>query len=285
MTCAFVVHGGALEVKSALLACTLRQKLHPSHRIVAAIVEPREFWGDISAETRALFDTLEIELRPIENKIDRGYPHGNKITALEGISGPALFLDSDMMVLRPFINHHSLMATDAALKVADIDTFVRGGGSWGQVYRAFNLPLPPKRFVATSTREVMREYFNAGFIWVRDGDTFSQAWIDTALRIDADDTIVNKRPWLDQIALPITFKRLRWKVEQAVTDLNYPAHLQEIGTDRPYIAHYHWPRVFPNNPILQRDLRFYLGKFPLLKEIIQIDPDWQVALPELGAPA
>lgn len=270
----FVVHGGALEAKSALLACSLRQKLLSGNRIVAACMEPTDLWTEMRPQTRALFDQLEIEMVPVRNLIDESYPHGNKIGSLGQVDGPAVFLDSDMMMIRPFILHQSLLNCDAALKPADIDTFTRGGGSWNAVYKLFGLPLPAKTMTATSTGEKMRPYFNAGFIWVRNGAEFTKAWVETARAIDLEPSINNKRPWLDQVALPVTFDRLGWQVNEVPVVLNYPAHLEEIGARTPYIAHYHWPRIVQKNNVLERDIRFYCGKFPLLREILEADTEW-----------
>lgn len=270
----FVVHGGALETKSALLACSLRQKLLAGNRIIAACMEPVDRWTEMRPQTRALFEQLEIELAPVRNLVDETYPHGNKIGSLGHLDGPAVFLDSDMLMLRPFILHHSLLNCDAALKPADIDTFTRGGGSWSAVYRMFDLPLPARSMTATSTGEKMRPYFNAGFIWVRNGSEFTEAWVETARAIDAEPSIHNKRPWLDQVALPVTFDRLGWKVNQVPVDMNYPAHLEEIGARMPYIAHYHWPRIIRKSPVLERDVRFYSRKWPRLRDVLAADPDW-----------
>lgn len=209
-TLVLVVHGGPLEAKSALLAASLAQYYLPG-RIVARVMEPEARWGALGPEARALFEGLGIPLVPAENRIDPDYPHGNKVAALEGISGPAVFLDSDMLLMCPFSWHPELGA-DIAAKPADIDTFSRGGGSWSRVWQLFNLETPAKSFTSTASREAMRPYFNAGFISVRDGDAFARMWVETVRRIDAEPRILNKRPWVDQIALPVTAARLGWEI-------------------------------------------------------------------------
>ncbi len=270
----FVVHGGKLEAKSALLACSLRQKLLGNQRIVAAEMVPADRWGTLSPAAMELFDTLGVERVPSENLVDPAYPHGNKINAMASIDGPAIFLDSDMMMMRPFLTHYSLLGTDAASKAADIDTFVRGGGGWSRAYGRYGLPLPERTLTATSTGERMRPYYNAGFIAVKNGRTFSECWAETAREIDADPLIHNKRPWLDQVALPIVFDRLGWSVGEASALLNFPAHLEPLDGPLPYIVHYHFPHVVANNPRLVTDVAFYMAKFHALRDVLAADPDW-----------
>lgn len=274
----FVIHGGGLEAKSAILACSLRQKLMGGQRIVAIRMSPAELWSPISSAAESLLDALDIDCVDSENQIDPDYPHGNKINSLGSIDGPAIFLDSDMMMMRPFINHYALLGVDAVAKAADIDTFSRGGGSWSRVYRLFDLPMPSRTFTATSSGERMRPYFNAGFIGVRDGRSFAKCWLETARIIDRDDKIENKRPWLDQIALPITFERLGWHVGEAPSSMNFPAHLNALPNTLPYLVHYHFPHVLLKSDRLRADLDFYMSKFPDLRQILSNDPSWADAV-------
>ena len=153
----FVIHGGPLEAKSALLAASLAEYYRPG-KIIARVMQPVETWGNIGSNTSALLDRLGIEMRLGQNRIDETYPHGNKITAMKDIDGPVIFLDSDILLLCPFSWHYSLNA-DAALRPADIDTFSQGGGSWTRVWDTFDLPMPAKSYKATLTKEKMFPYF------------------------------------------------------------------------------------------------------------------------------
>ena len=132
-TLVFVAHGGALEAKAALLAASLADFYLPARagRVVCRVVEPASHWGDVTQGFRTLLDRLGIEIRPVRNAIDPGYAHGNKIDALGGITGPAVFLDSDMLLMVPLSWHFALMNADMAAKPADLDTFGRSGGKLG----------------------------------------------------------------------------------------------------------------------------------------------------------
>lgn len=277
VTIAFVIHGGELEVKSALLAASLKQKCHGDIRRCAIVMQPEKRWGAISDAARAILERTGTEMIPCTNQIDIDYPHGNKIAALENIDGPAIFLDSDMVMMRPFLTHYSLVGEDAAVKPADFPTFERSGGDWQPVYDLFDLPLPQDMVRATISQEWMLPYYNAGMVFVKDGRSFSKVWLDTSRIIDASDAVRAKRPWLDQVALPIAFARLGWEVGDADLDLNFPGHAQQLPSDEtylPYIMHYHSPDRIGICPRLTRDVHFYRSKYPELNTLFHAHEDW-----------
>jgi hypothetical protein len=281
-TLVFVAHGGPLEAKSALLAASLAEYYLPA-KIVCRVMEPADRWGALSPETMALLAELGIPRVATWNLVDETYPHGNKVAALQGIPGPAVFLDSDMLLMCPFSWHPELIA-DIAAKPADIDTFSRGGGSWTRVWRLFNLDTPPRSYVSTASQEAMRPYFNAGFIAVRDGETFATMWVETVRRIDADTSIGNKRPWLDQIGLPVAATRLGWQVHTLGNCFNFPCHLSPIDSAIPYFAHYHWPRIIAGSPPLLFRVRSLLRRYPVLKSILRRHKEWDEILGKAPEP-
>ena len=97
----------------------------------------------------------------------------------------------------------------------------------------------------------MRPYFNAGFICVQDPATLVDVWVDTARQINSEQAITNKRPWLDQIALPIAVQRIGWSFNTLSDSFNFAAHLIEIGDMNPYFVHYHRPSVIQNDKKLR----------------------------------
>lgn len=278
-TMVFVAHGGPLEAKGALLAASLAEYYRPG-KIACRVMEPVARWGALSDTTQALFDQLGVEILTGRNEIDDSYPHGNKIASMRGIKGRCIFLDSDILLMSPFSWHYSLNA-DSALKPADIDTYTAGGGSWARVWDLFDLRMPGKAYTATVSNERMRPYFNAGFIVVRNGDAFSEVWLDTARKIDHDDRIVNKRPWLDQVALPVALARLGWKTNELSEAFNFPCHLSPIGAVHPYFAHYHWPKVVAESAPMMFRVRALVRKYPSLKDILQAHDEWVPVLKAL----
>lgn len=277
LTIAFVIHGGELEVKASLLACSLRQKCHQGIRLCAVLMQPETRWGAVSEPALEILEKVGVEIIRSENKIDLDYPHGNKINALETIDGPTLFIDSDIILMRPFLTHHSFIDEDATAKPADFPTFERSGGRWEPVYDLFELKPPSTTVTATISQEQMLPYYNAGMIFVKNGKEFSSMWLDTALTIDASSSVQSKRPWLDQISLPVTFARLGWSVVEAGRDLNYPGHVEalpENGQYVPHIMHYHSPDRIGACPVMKRDVVFYRNKYPELNSLFESHENW-----------
>ncbi|WP_171176802.1 hypothetical protein [Ruegeria sp. HKCCA4633] len=270
-TLVFVAHGGPLEAKSALLAASLAEYYLPG-RIQARVMKPGPS-EPLSSEAISLFRSLEIDCIECENQVAEDYPHGNKIAAMRGINGPAIFLDSDMLLMSPFSWHH-LLSGDFAAKPADIDTFGRDGGSWAKVWEMFGLGIPPKSHRATLTDTPMRPYFNAGFIYVRRGSDFAEVWVDTARQIDRSPDIINKRPWLDQIALPVAVARLGWKSQDLPDAFNFPYHLSDDMSISPYFAHYHWPRVVARSPRLYNRVQSLVLRNPKLNDVLKLHSEW-----------
>ncbi len=273
-TFVFVTHGGPLEAKSALLAASLGEYYIPK-KLFTRIMMPEERWGALGEDTVALFHDIGVEMQAGENEIDLNYPHGNKITSMRGLDGPCIFLDSDMLMMAPFTWHYCLNA-DAALKPADLDTFSAGGGSWARVWDAFGMEIPPKTWKATLSQEKMRPYFNAGFISVKNGNAFSEVWLEVAREIDQEVGITNKRPWLDQIALPVALKKLGWQPRELEISFNFPNHLTGMAGGLPYISHYHWPKVIAKEPALLSLVTRLVKKHPTLTSIMSRYDEWRV---------
>ena len=88
-------------------------------------------------------------------------------------------------------------------------------------------------------------YFNVGMVLFPEaplphGRSFAEAWYDTAMEIDHDVRVANKRPWLDQIALPVTLKR--YGLDYLLSDeaFNYSAsyRIMQPG-EQPVLLHFH----------------------------------------------
>lgn len=280
-TLVFVVHGGALEAKSALLAASLAEYYLPG-KIQVRVMRPGVS-EPLSPDAVALFDELEIECVACENEIAEDYPYGSKVGALRGIDGPAIFLDSDILLMCPFRWHHSLSG-DFAAKPADVDTFARDGGSWAKVWDMFDLDLPPKSYCARISGSPMRPYFNAGFVYVRDGDTFAEVWVDSVLRIDRNPAIINKRPWVDQIALPVAVARLGWRSHDLSDAFNFPYHLSNDIGSSPYFSQYHWPNVVARTPRLLTRVSGLLKRNPRLYDVLEPHSEWSVVRDALARP-
>ncbi len=271
----FVCQQGELEIKALLLAASLVQNLRGDYELIAAVPHAIE---KLDPETLALLTRLRVRLEPIQNPLAADYPIGNKLACLdiETQGKWRVFLDSDMLCLTPinvldFFKKNALYAKPA-------DAFTLGKAiDWQAVYQKFSLVLPSRRFQASVTGETMLPYFNAGFIAVPPAWDFAKTWINTAQAIDADTNISNKRPWLDQMALPIALAVGKHDYHCIDERFNYPAHLKPLN-QAVFFCHYHYPHVISREPRLQHTLDRLLAKYPSLKKRIENFDTWQTVL-------
>jgi hypothetical protein len=256
----FVCQAGELEVQAMLLAASLRRHLQADHQLVAALPGPEGRWGRPREETLHFLRGLGVGTASITNQIDPDYPIGNKVSCLmvDVAADVTIFVDTDVVCLQPVAQLPELHAPFAA-KPADFHTF-RGAGAhgdqWEAVYRSCGLAMPAARMRATVSGEAMPPYFNAGFIASRAARELGGAWVACCRRLDADPAIRNKRPWLDQIALPVAVTQLGLDYRCLDDRFNFPCHVRRIDPRRvPIFAHYHGPRVLRRDPVLRRQCR------------------------------
>ncbi len=283
----FVCQEGGLELKSMLLAASLKHYLRCDYECVAALPQPAARWGTVSADTLAFMHSLGVRSVPITNRINENYPIGNKFACL-GIDTPAdklIFLDSDILCSREFSpdsippNPSSIFGTaqNTARKIKGIFDapfsavpstilFTRDVKRWQQIYDLFNLPLPQWQVISLGTDELMLPYFNAGVIAVQNGLGFAEIWEDSCRKIDAEASITNKYPWLDQLALPIAVARLNLTVNVLEDRFNYQVGQMPLPNDLPFFCHYHVPSAIRCEPRLNQIVNELADTYPLLKE-------------------
>ena len=255
----FIVDGRGLEAQATLLAATLWQ--HNADRYPLLAYLPERHVGAVSNPARALFDRCGVTLRPLPpapRAWHRPYPHGNKLlAAADRRAGDwSLFLDTDMICLAPLDLAPLQQPGRIGVLPEGVPSWGREGDRWARAYAHFGLPLPEDR--VTLTRRKRRShlpYFNAGFVLMPEADvtggrSFGQIWLETALDFDWNAPIGGKRPWLDQITLPLTLKRFGLDYNLVPVDYNYSISDRAPDPEaRPHIIHYHrwshlaaWPQ-------------------------------------------
>lgn len=275
----FVCQAGELEIKSTLLAASLKRYLKGDYECVAAIPQPVERWGEISKSTQNMLNLLGIRRVPIVNPIDDNYPIGNKVACL-GIETPAeriIFLDTDILCLRTFLPEQWFNAHFSA-KPADLATLTHDIFLWQRMYSLFQLSFPPWRLISSVSGELMIPYFNAGVIVVQNHLGFAKAWAECCRLIDAQESIPQKRPWLDQFALSITVMKLNLSHHCLDERFNYPAHLKPLPESLPFFCHYHWPSVIRREPHLTQLVNELAETYPLIKQSLLASPEWSMLL-------
>jgi hypothetical protein len=251
----FVIEGARLEVQSLLLADSLRR-----HHPLAEIVAYCPSGTDLPPEIADVLQACAVSLRPLElpKGLWRGaYPHGNKILALAQPrdSRWSMFLDTDMAVVAP-INPEDLPGP------MQISVVPEGIASWGKdltrweaAYQFFDLPMPEERIrLLRGRRRAFPPYFNAGMVALREEDRagglgFGALWRNTASAFDHGAKVGGKRPWLDQISLPLTMRRFGFAAkivdERNNCSISNGRKLEGLA---PAILHYHRAEFLRNWP-------------------------------------
>jgi hypothetical protein len=159
-----------------------------------------------------------------------------------------------------------------AAKPADMATF----GSdelWRCLYERFELPLPAQRVVSSVSQQMMHPYFNAGMVATTEAAALAPLWAQTCRSIDVMADVNPRRPWLDQIALPLAAARLGLVTRSLGDSWNYPAHIKPL-LGEPALVHYHQPAVIAREPGLVAHVGRLLLRHPQLMGVLQADAAW-----------
>jgi len=156
---------------------------------------------------------MGAEIRPMETHglWDEDYPHGNKIVAAMQPRDSAFsaFVDSDVLFLRPnsadnlVRDGHVSCSVAASMRWSEQDI-------WNDIYDAVGMDIPPERIQLMRQRgDRVLPYYSAGLVvFPEAGDQrFPDVWHDTARQIDRATHIPMRRPYLDQMSLPLAIPR------------------------------------------------------------------------------
>lgn len=223
LTVFFIVEPPAYEVMACYLAASLREQFGAEIALVGYC--PAEKIDSVSPDVRLLLERMDCALRPFttQGRFDPPYPHGNKMLAcLEPRDGDyGCFMDSDIFCLRPnrvenLIRPGHVSASMAASMVWAPQSI------WEDVYAACGMEIPSERFrLMKQKRGPARiPYFSSGLVVFPErhrsaaGLSFPETWMQVAAEIEACDKIPKKRPYLDQLSLPLAIRRagLDWNI-------------------------------------------------------------------------
>lgn len=210
------------EVMACHLAASAR--LHFGQTVTLIAYCPNHKLADLSDDSREVMRRLHCDIRGFEAeaRFIPDYPHGNKIlAALEPRETRyGAFLDSDMLFIKDS-DWREFCAEGAVGVVPSTSMRWTDQSIWPRLYGEFGLEPPTDRIRLTrDQREDVLPYFNAGLIVMDEmhrgpnGKSFAEVWMETARQIDACEDINNKRPYLDQMSLPVAILRagLRWNI-------------------------------------------------------------------------
>ena len=218
---------------------------------------------------------MNVEFLEISNPIGSDYLIGNKLECLNhGNSTNKVFLDTDIMCCQSF-DFPNLEDNTIAVKPADRNTCDWDSLTWSKAYEKYaNYDLKEKDIlISTAFKEMMHPYFNAGVIQIKGNKEFSTEWIRIAKSLDNDSGFTDKRPWLDQLALPLTIKKLKLNLKCLNEDYNFPANIKLV-TSNTKLVHYHRPDIITKNSLLINCINQISSKYPWILDVLSNQPDW-----------
>ena len=218
LTLTYIVEAPDYQNMACYLLASIRTHFPPDVQVIGYC--PEHKMAEIDSGVIRAHELMGAEIRPMrtEGMWDTPYPHGNKIIAAlqPRDSVFSAFVDSDVLFLRP----NAPLALIASGKVScSVAASMRWGDQsvWDQIYAVFDMPVPTERvrLMRRSPGDVV-PYFSSGLVVfpedAANGLRFADVWYDTALQIDRKTDLPARRPYLDQMSLPVAIRRagLEW---------------------------------------------------------------------------
>ncbi len=223
LTVYFIVEPPRYEQMACYLAGSLRKQFGQSVALVGYCPDTKI--DIVSKDVIAVLAKLGCEVRPfkVEGRFDPDYPHGNKLLAtLEKRDTEfSAFFDSDVLCLRP--NKVENIVLDGHVSLTPAASMVWGTGkTWNLIYETCNMEMPEERIKLMRQKGARGRipYFSSGLFSYpeqhrnADGKSFPEVWMDIAQTIDRNPDIPGRRPYLDQISLPLAIQKagLKWNL-------------------------------------------------------------------------
>lgn len=223
LTFFFIVEPPSYQNMACYLAASIRAAFGETVAMVGYC--PAHRLAEVSPDVIGILDRMGCPVRTFvsEGRFDPPYPHGNKMLAAleERETEFSCFLDSDILFLRP--NSVGNLIREGHVSLTPAASMKWGGLEvWARIYAAAGLEMPTERIRLMNQRKGADRmpYFSSGLFcfaesW-RDarGRRFPEVWMEVAQAIDADPDIPAKRPYLDQMTLPLAILKagLAWNL-------------------------------------------------------------------------
>lgn len=223
LTVYFIVEPPAYELMACYLAASLRVQFGDSVALVGYC--PAEKFDSVQQDVRIVLERLGCDLRPMQvaGRFDPAYPHGNKLLAtLERRDTEfSCFMDSDILCIAPNSVDNLIREGHVSLsKAASMNWAPQT--VWDRIYQTAGMEMPEERFKLMKQKKGQPRipYFSSGlFVFPEqhrneDGLSFPEVWMQIAQTLDRDDEIPKKRPYLDQISMPLAIRKagLDWNI-------------------------------------------------------------------------
>jgi hypothetical protein len=273
LTLTYIVDLPDYQIMACYLLASIRTHFPADVRVIGYC--PAHKFADIDPGVIRAHELMGAEIRPmqVEGMWDTPYPHGNKILAVREPRDSVFsaFIDSDVLFLRP-------NTVDALIAPGKVSCSVAASMKWGeqsvweQIYGVFGMTVPEERVrLMRRSRVPVVPYFSSGLVVFPEGPVngkrFADVWYDTAKEIDRKTDLPAKRPYLDQISLPVAIRRagLEWNPlpEEQHFILGGMLRGQPLPTDREiFTVHYRGVPILKETglmPVARKMLRRKTG--------------------------
>ncbi len=216
LTVYFIVEPPEYQILACYLAASLRTQFGQSVALVGYC--PAQKMDLLAPDVQSVLAKMDCEVRPmqVEGMFDPAYPHGNKLIATLQPRDTefSCFMDSDVLCIRPNDVENLIKPGHVCLTPAASMNWAKQT-VWDVVYGAAGMAIPDERFMLMKQKKGKPRvpYFSSGlFVFPEqhrnaEGKSFPQVWYDMARLLDTHDDIPNKRPYLDQISLPLAIQK------------------------------------------------------------------------------
>lgn len=216
LTFFFIVEPPKYQLMACYLAASIRENFGETVAMVGYC--PAHRMGELDGKVLEVLGRMGCEVRPMrtEGRFDPPYPHGNKLLAAveERETEYSCFLDSDILFLRP--NDAAKLIQPGRVSLTPAASMGWAGQEvWPVIYAAAGVEMPQERIRLMNQRrgKDRMPYFSSGLFCFperhRDarGRRFPEVWMEVAGDLDAAPDIPAKRPYLDQMSLPLAIRK------------------------------------------------------------------------------
>lgn len=225
LTVYFIVQPPDYQYMACYLAASLREQFGSAVALIGYC--PAEKLDAVHSDVRRVLERLNCDLRGFATagRFDEPYPHGNKLLAtLERRETEfSCFMDSDILCIRP--NRIEALIREGHVSLSRAASMNWAPQSiWETIYALCGMEIPTERFKLMRQRKGVERipYFSSGLVAFpethrnAEGRSFPEVWMDIARTLDAAPDLPGKRPYLDQMSLPLAIRKagLDWNILQ-----------------------------------------------------------------------
>ena len=220
LTIFYIVEPPDYEILACYLLASIRTHFPENVRVIGYCPEHR--LHEIHPAVLEAHKLMNAEIRTFrtEARFSSPYPHGNKILASfeKRETDYSMFVDSDILFLRPN-TVEALIAPDHVSCSPAASMVWAKQEIWDTIYNALDMEIPNERINLLRRGINVIPYFSSGLVAFPENDTtgagrFSEVWLQTAGEIDKIKGLDRKRPYLDQMSLPLAIQKanLNWNI-------------------------------------------------------------------------